>query len=148
MKYFKHIFISCALITIALIAFKNNKEETLEKQKEQIILDYYKNVETLLDSLNIYESSTIFNTDIGNRYLESKHKFNSLIIMTSSKEEEQMKPLRRLLTIIIFLLFGVFFIFGIIVLIPMQYIFTGKTNIMNIVTKKLDELINRINPDK
>ena len=59
-----------------------------------------------------------------------------------------MKPLRRLLTIIIFLLFGVFFIFGIIVLIPMQYIFTGKTNIMNIVTKKLDELINRINPDK
>ena len=88
MKYFKHIFISCALITIVLIAFKNNKEETLEKQKEQIILDYYKNVETLLDSLNIYESSTIFNTDIGNRYLESKHKFNSLIIMTSNKEEE------------------------------------------------------------
>ena len=88
MKYFKHIFISCALITTTLIAFKNNKEETLEKQKEQIILDYYKNVETLLDSLNIYESSTIFNTDIGNRYLESKHKFNSLIIMTSNKEKE------------------------------------------------------------
>lgn len=44
MKYFKHIFISCALITIALIAFKNNKEETLEKQKEQIILDYYQDV--------------------------------------------------------------------------------------------------------
>ena len=148
MKYFKHIFISCALITIALIAFKNNKEETLEKQKEQIILDYYKNVETLLDSLYIYESNTIFNTDVGNRYLESKHKFDSLIIMANNKEEEQMKPLRRLLTIIIFLLFGVFFIFGIIVLIPMQYIFTGKTNIMKIVTKTLDELINRINPDK
>ena len=65
---------------IALIAFKNNKEETLEKQKEQIILDYYKNVETLLDSLYIYESSTIFNTDAGNRYLNSKYKFDSLII--------------------------------------------------------------------
>ena len=60
MKYFKYIFISCALIAIALIAFKNNKEETLEKQKEQIILDYYKNVETLLDSLYIYESSTMY----------------------------------------------------------------------------------------
>ena len=80
MKYFKHIFIICSLITIALIAFKNNKEETLEKQKEQIILDYYKNVETLLDSLYIYESSTIFNTDAGNRYLNSKYKFDSLII--------------------------------------------------------------------
>lgn len=88
MKYFKHIFISCALITIALISFKNNKEETLEKQKEQIILDYYKNVEILLDSLYIYGSSTIFNTDAGNRYLESKHKFDSLIIMTNNKEEE------------------------------------------------------------
>ena len=88
MKYFKHIFISSALITTALIAFKNNKEETLEKQKEQIIIDYYKNVETLLDSLNIYESSTIFNTDVGNRYLESKYKFDSLIIMISNKEEE------------------------------------------------------------
>lgn len=88
MKYFKHIFISCALITIALIAFKNNKEETLEKQKKQIILDYYQNVETLLDSLYIYENNTIFNTNVGNSYLNSKYKFDSLIIMTSNKEEE------------------------------------------------------------
>ena len=80
MKYFKHIFISCALITIALIAFKNNKEETLEKQKEQIILDYYQNVETLLDSLYIYANNTIFNTNVGNSYLNSKYKFDSLII--------------------------------------------------------------------
>ena len=148
MKYFKHIFISCALITIALIAFKNNKEETLEKQKEQIILDYYKNVETLLDSLYIYESSTIFNTDVGNSYLKSKYKFDSLIIMTNNKEEEQMKPLRRLLTIVIFLLSAVAFAISILLFMPVQYLFTGKADIMERIVKIFDELISRINPDK
>ena len=88
MKYFKYIFIVLTIIAIAAIAYKNSKKDILEKQKEQAILDYYQDVETLLDSLYIYESSTIFNTDIGNRYLESKHKFNSLIIMTSNKEKE------------------------------------------------------------
>ena len=58
-----------------------------------------------------------------------------------------MKPLRRLLTIIIFLLSSVIFI-GTLLLIPIQYIFTGETTLMEIVTEILDELINRINPDK
>ena len=59
-----------------------------------------------------------------------------------------MKPLRRLLTIISLLLFGVFITIGVILLTPIQYLFTGKTNIMEIVTEMLDKLINRINPDK
>lgn len=80
MKYFKHIFIVLAIITIATIAYKNSRKEILKEQKEQAILDYYQDVETLLDSLCIYENDTIFNTNVGNRYLESKHKFDSLII--------------------------------------------------------------------
>ena len=68
------------LIVAAIAAFINNKEKALEKQKEQAILDYYQDTETLLDSLYIYENDTIFNTNIGNKYLESKHKFDSLII--------------------------------------------------------------------
>ena len=58
-----------------------------------------------------------------------------------------MKPLRRLLTIIIFLLSSIIFI-GTLLFIPIQYIFTGKTTLMEIITKILDELINRVNPDK
>ena len=80
MKYFKYIFIVLTIITIAAIAYKNSKKDILEKQKEQAILNYYQDVETLLDSLCIYENDTIFNTNVGNKYLESKHKFDSLII--------------------------------------------------------------------
>ena len=80
MKYFKYIFIVLTIIAIAAIAYKNSKKDILEKQKEQAILDYYQDVETLLDSLYIYENDTIFNTNVGNRYLESKYKFDSLII--------------------------------------------------------------------
>lgn len=58
-----------------------------------------------------------------------------------------MKPLRRLLTIIIFLLSSIIFI-STLLFIPIQYIFTGKTTLMEIVTKILDKLINRVNPDK
>ena len=59
-----------------------------------------------------------------------------------------MKPLRRLLTVISLLLFGVFITIGVILLTPIQYLFTGKTNIMEIVAETLYELISRINPDK
>ena len=58
-----------------------------------------------------------------------------------------MKPLRRLLVIIAFILSSVIYI-GAHLFIPIQYIFTGKTTLMEIVTEMLDELINRINPDK
>lgn len=77
------LYLICILLIMAIA-----KKEIKEKQKEQVILDYYQNVEILLDSLYIYESSAIFNTDTGNRYLESKHKFDSLIIMTNNKEKE------------------------------------------------------------
>ena len=79
MKYF-NTFIMILLITIFAIAYIDSRKVMLEKQKEQAILDYYQDVETLLDSLCIYENDTIFNTNVGNRYLESKYKFDSLII--------------------------------------------------------------------
>ena len=67
-------------MTIFVIAYIDSRKVMLEKQKEQAILDYYQDTETLLDSLCIYENDSIFNISIGNRYLESKHKFDSLII--------------------------------------------------------------------
>ena len=83
MKYFKHIFIVLAIITIAAIAYKDSRKKMLESQKEQAILDYYQDVETLFDSLYIYENDSIFNTSVGNKYLESKYKFDSLFINNS-----------------------------------------------------------------
>ena len=80
MKGFKYLFIVLAVITIAVVAYIDSRKVMLEKQKEQAILDYYQDTETLLDSLCIYENDSIFNTNVGNRYLESKHKFDSLII--------------------------------------------------------------------
>lgn len=74
---FTNIYLSCILL-IMIIAFY--KKEIREKQKEQAIIDYYQDTEALLDSLCIYENDSIFNTNIGNRYLESKYKFDSLII--------------------------------------------------------------------
>ena len=74
---FTNIYLSCILL-IMIIAFY--KKEIREKQKEQVILDYYQDAETLFDSLYIYENDSIFNTNVGNRYLESKYKFDSLII--------------------------------------------------------------------
>ena len=79
MKYF-NIFIIILLITIFAIAYIDSRKVMLKEQKEQAILDYYQDTETLLDSLCIYENDSIFNTNVGNRYLESKHKFDSLII--------------------------------------------------------------------
>lgn len=59
-----------------------------------------------------------------------------------------MKPLRRLLTIIIILLSIVVFAISMMILLPIQYLFVGKTDIIDIEAKIIDELINRINPDK
>ena len=86
MKAFKHLFIVltmitiATIITIAAIAYIDSRKDILEIQREQVILDYYQDTETLLDSLFIYENDSIFNTSIGNRYLKSKYKFDSLII--------------------------------------------------------------------
>ena len=80
MKYFKHIFIVLAIITIAAIAYKDSREAMLERQREQAILNYYQDVETLLDSLCIDCGDTIFKTNAGAKYLDSKYKFDSLYI--------------------------------------------------------------------
>ena len=81
MKWYKQIIGYTIFISIiVLIAHIDNTEEISKRQREQAILDYYQDTETLLDSLCIYENDSIFNTNVGNRYLESKHKFDSLII--------------------------------------------------------------------
>ena len=74
---FTNIYLSCILLIVIIAGYK---KEIREKQKEQVILDYYQDAETLFDSLYIYENDSIFNTNVGNRYLESKYKFDSLII--------------------------------------------------------------------
>lgn len=81
MKWYGYIIMYAIFaLTIARIAYLDINRDKKEQIKEQAILDYYQDVETLLDSLCIYENDTIFNTNVGNRYLESKHKFDSLII--------------------------------------------------------------------
>ena len=65
---------------MAIAGFINSKEEILEERKEQSVFDYYRDVETLLDSLRISESDSIFRTNVGKKYLESKHNFETLII--------------------------------------------------------------------
>ena len=71
------IVIGIAIAALINYKIKNNKSI---KAREQAILEYYENTETLLDSLCINESDSIFNTNIGIKYLESKYKFDSLFI--------------------------------------------------------------------
>lgn len=78
MKYIISLCLALIIITIEVAIII--KKETLEIEKEKATLNYYQDVETLLDSLYISESDSIFKTNVGNRYLESKHKFDSLII--------------------------------------------------------------------
>lgn len=78
MKYI--ISLCLAVVITAILSTITIKKEMLEIEKERAALDYYQDVENLLDSLYIYENDTIFNTNVGNRYLESKYKFDSLII--------------------------------------------------------------------
>ena len=77
---FTNIYLSCILLIIIIAGYK---KEIREKQKEQAMLDYYQDTETLLDSLYIYENDSIFNTNIGSKYLKSKYKFDSLFINNS-----------------------------------------------------------------
>lgn len=77
---FTSIYLGCILLIIAIAGFINSKEDILEERKEQSVFDYYRDVETLLDSLCISESDSIFRTNVGKKYLESKHNFETLII--------------------------------------------------------------------
>ena len=77
---FTNIYLSCMLLIIIIADYK---KEIREKQKEQAILDYYQDVETLLDSLCIDCGDTIFKTNTGVKYLDSKYAFDSLFINNS-----------------------------------------------------------------
>ena len=70
-------------IVIIALAYYKAKSDLLIKQKEQAILNYYQDVETLLDSLYIDCGDTIFETDAGAKYLDSKYTFDSLFINNS-----------------------------------------------------------------
>ena len=73
------IFTTIGIIIVALAYYKA-KSDLLIKQKEQAILNYYQDVETLLDSLYIDCGDTILETDAGAKYLDSKYTFDSLFI--------------------------------------------------------------------
>ena len=73
------IFITIGIIIVAL-AYDEAKSDILIKKKEQVALDYYQDVETLLDSLCIDCGDTIFKTNAGVKYLDSKYAFDSLFI--------------------------------------------------------------------
>ena len=77
---FTNIYLSCIILIIIIAGYK---KEIREKQKEQAILDYYQDVETLLDSLYIDCGDTILETDAGAKYLNSKYTFDSLFINNS-----------------------------------------------------------------
>ena len=76
------IFTTIGIIIVAL-AYDKAKSDLLIKQKEQAVLNYYQDVETLLDSLCIDCGDTIFKTNTGVKYLNSKYKFDSLFINNS-----------------------------------------------------------------
>ena len=87
-KFKKFINITTILFTIigiaiVALAYYKAKSDLLIKQKEQTVLNYYQDVETLLDSLCIDCGDTIFETDAGAKYLESKYTFDSLFINNS-----------------------------------------------------------------
>ena len=71
-------------IVIVVLTYYEAKSDLLIKQKEQAILDYYQDVETLLDSLYIDCGDTIFETDAGAKYLDSKYTFDSLFIYSEN----------------------------------------------------------------
>ena len=81
-KFINITTILFAIIGIAIVAlaYYKAKSDLLIKQKEQAILNYYQDVETLLDSLYIDYRDTILETDAGAKYLDSKYTFDSLFI--------------------------------------------------------------------
>ena len=70
-------------ILIVVLAYYKAKSDLVIKQKEQAVLNYYQDTETLLDSLYIDCGDTIFKTNTGVKYLNSKYKFDSLFINNS-----------------------------------------------------------------
>ena len=73
------LFAIIGIVIISLVYHKA-KSDLVIKQKEQAMLNYYQDVETLLDSLCIDCGDTIFKTNVGVKYLDSKYTFDSLFI--------------------------------------------------------------------
>ena len=87
-RFKKFINMTTILVTImgiitVVLAYYKAKSDLVIKQKEQAILNYYQDVETLLDSLYIDCGDTILETDAGAKYLDSKYTFDSLFINNS-----------------------------------------------------------------
>lgn len=59
-----------------------------------------------------------------------------------------MKPIRRLLFLLSVLLGTIIFAMSIMFVAPLQYLFTGKTDLVYDITDWLDRISNNINPDK
>ena len=74
------IIMLITIVIITIIAYFSVKKEIQFVNREKVMLDYYESVETLLDSLCIDCGDTIFETDAGAKYLDSKYTFDSLFI--------------------------------------------------------------------
>ena len=74
------IIMLITIVIITVIAYFSVKKEIQFINREKAMLDYYESVETLLDSLCIDCGDTIFETDAGAKYLDSKYTFDSLFI--------------------------------------------------------------------
>ena len=77
------IIILITIVIITVMAYFSVKREIQFINREKAMLDYYESVETLLDSLYIDCGDTIFETDAGAKYLNSKYTFDSLFINNS-----------------------------------------------------------------
>ena len=80
-----HILLSAALAaTLMLIIVSSVKliEDVLYRDKYQSDIEYYDNyyraTETLLDSLGVECTDSIFNTKVGSNYLIHKNKIDSI----------------------------------------------------------------------
>ena len=71
------------IVILTIIAYFSVKKEMQFINREKVMLDYYESVETLLDSLCIDCGDTIFKTNTGVKYLDSKYAFDSLFINNS-----------------------------------------------------------------
>ena len=73
MKWYDYI-LAYTILTIIMIGMMYfcNSINRKNQIKEQAILNYYQDVETLLDSLCIDCGDTILETDAGAKYLNSK----------------------------------------------------------------------------
>lgn len=74
------IIILITITIITIIVYFSVKKEMGFINREKATLEYYESVETLLDSLCIDCGDTIFETDAGAKYLNSKYTFDSLFI--------------------------------------------------------------------